>query len=57
MQLVGFDEQVMKELLKHMSVNLCPNTLGQVLHVHLYITFFLAERRTCRPFMWLHAEK
>ena len=30
MQLVGFDERVMKELLKHMSVNLCPNTLGQV---------------------------
>ena len=31
MQLIGLDEQVMKELFKHMSVNLCPNTLGQVM--------------------------
>ena len=31
MQLVGLDKQVMKELFKHMSVSLCPNTLGQVL--------------------------
>ena len=31
MQMVGLDDLVMKELYKHVSVSLCPNTLGQVL--------------------------
>ena len=33
MQMVGLDERVMDQLLKHVSVSLCPNTPGQV---HLY---------------------
>ena len=35
MQILGLDEQVMKELYKHVTVNLCPNTLGQV-YVNLH---------------------
>lgn len=32
MQMVGLDDLVMKELYKHVSVSLCPNTLGQVIY-------------------------
>lgn len=30
MNLVGMDQQVMDQIYKHFSVNLCPNTPGQV---------------------------
>ena len=30
MQMMGLDDVVMKELYKHVSVSLCPNTMGQV---------------------------
>ena len=33
MQMVGLDDRVMKELYKHVSVSLCPNTLGQVINL------------------------
>ena len=36
MQMVGLDDLVMKELYKHVSVSLCPNTLGQVLVRYFY---------------------
>ena len=36
MQMIGLDDLVMKELYKHVSVSLCPNTLGQVIYGTLY---------------------
>ena len=39
MQMVGFDEQVMEQILKHVSVSLCPNTPGQVYDNVTYSTY------------------
>ena len=40
MQMVGLDEQVMDQILKHVSISLCPNTPGQVgifIYTYMYI--------------------
>ena len=48
MQIVGLDDLVMKELYKHVSVNLCPNTLVQVIY-YIGHSVLLCIFKACRP--------